>query len=106
MKPMTGEIGKWEIDGKQVGGFRGWTVAIRTKPPIKSRVVAEVFWVLEEINTDKVIASFYREGNGTLNLICEREVIIRLPENYPLDELILSPIEMTFEEDFDWRELD
>lgn len=102
MQQMTGEIGKWVIDGKQVGGFRNWTVFVHIEPPIRSRVIASGFWMLKQINTDKVTASFYYEDNG-LKLVCEREAIIHLPEDYPLDKLILTPIEMTFEEEFDWR---
>ena len=104
MKPMTGEIGKWVVDGKQVGGFRAWTARVRIQPPIKSRVIAEGFWVLEEINTDKVKASFYCENGDSLKLVSEREAILHLPENYELDKLILTPVEMTFGEDFDWRD--
>ena len=99
---MTGEIGKWVIDDKQVGGFRAWTAFVQTKPPTKSRVIASGFWMLNKINTDKVMASFYYEDDG-LKLICEREAIIHLPKEYPLDKLVLMPVEMTFEEDFDWR---
>ena len=104
MKPLIGEIGKWVIDGKQVGGFRNWTVFVQIKPPIKSRVIASGFWMLNKINTDRVIASFYYEDNDKLNLVCEREAIVHLPEDYPLDKLVLIPVEMTFEEDFDWRD--
>lgn len=99
---MVGEIGKWIIDGKQVGGFRAWTAFVQIKPPIKSRVIAAGFWMFEKSNTDKVTASFYWEDDG-LNLVCEREAIIHLPEDYPLDKLVIQPVEMTFEEDFDWR---
>lgn len=105
MRQMAGEIGKWVVDGKQVGGFRGWTVFVQTVPPIRSRVIAAAFWVLEEINTDKVVASFYREDGDSLKLICKREANIKLPKDYELDKLIIKPVEMTFEEDFDWREI-
>ena len=104
MQPMTGEIGKWVIDGKQVGGFRNWTAFVQIKPPIKSWVWASGFWMLNKINTDRVIASFYYEDDDSLKLVCEREAILHLPESYPLDELVIEPVEMTFEEDFDWRE--
>lgn len=106
MQPMTGEIGKWVIDGKQVGGFRNWTAFVQIVVPIKSWVIAAGFWMLEEINTDKVLASFYYEENDKLNLLCEREATIHLPKSYPLDKLVVIPVEMTFEEEFDWRELD
>lgn len=101
---MTGEIGKLVLDDKQVGGFRNWTVFIKTAPPIKSRVIASGFWMLEKINTDKVLASFYYEDANSLILVCERETTIHLPEDYAMDELILTPVEMTFEKDFDWRD--
>ena len=104
MKPMAGEIGKWVVDGKQVGGFRGWTAFVQPEPPARSRIIASGFWMLEKINTNKVIASFYFEGAVGLKLIHERESIIHLPEDYPLDKLVLMPVEMTFEEEFDWRE--
>lgn len=101
---MAGEIGKWVIDGKQVGGFRGWTAIVELTPPVHSKVIASGFWMLEKINTDKVMASFYyQEEENSLMLICEREAIIHLPEDYPLDKLVIEPVEMTFEEDFDWR---
>lgn len=101
---LIGEIGKWIIDGKQVGGFRNWTTFVHYKPPIKSRVIASGFWMLEEIKTDKVIALFYYEEDGEYKLVCEREAIIHLPEDYLLDKLIVRPVEMTFGEDFDWRD--
>lgn len=104
MQPMIGEIGKWVIDSKQVGGFRNWTTFVHIVPPIKSWVIASGFWMLNKINTDKVVASFYYEDNDKLNLICEREAIIHLPEDYPLDKLVIQPVEMTFGEDFDWRD--
>ena len=49
VQPMTGEIGKLELDGEQVGGFRGWTTIIhfasrdengKLVPPGYSYVVA------------------------------------------------------------------
>lgn len=101
---MIGEIGKWMINGKQVGGFRNWTAIVELTPPIHSKVIASGFWMLNKINTDKVIASFYYEEGDGLKLVCEREAIIHLPEDYPLDKLIIKPVEMTFEEDFDWRD--
>ena len=104
MKAMIGEIGKWMIGGEQVGGFRNWTVRVRTQPPIKSRVIASGFWMLNKINTDKVLAFFYCEDNGGLNEVCKREAIIHLPEEYPLDKLVIQSVEMTFEEEFDWRD--
>ena len=103
MKPMIGEIGKWVIDGKQVGGFRNWTAFVQIVPPIKSWVIVSGFWMLEKINTDRVIVSFYYQEDDSLSLVCEREAIIHLPEDYPLDKLVLTPVEMTFEEEFDWR---
>jgi len=104
MKPMTGDIGKLTLDGKQVGGFRNWTVFIHLKPPIKSRVVASGWWMLEKVNTNKLVANFYAEDAGKLQLIREGEVIINLPPDYALDTLIVEPVEITFEEDFDWRD--
>ena len=103
MKPMIGEIGKFVLDGKQVGGFRNWTVFVQTVPPIKSWVVASGFWLLEQLPTDRVIACFYAEGQKELFLIRSEEAIIKLPDKYDLDILIIEPIEMTFEKDFDWR---
>ena len=101
---MTGEIGKLTLDGKQVGGFRNWTAFVQIKPPIKSWVIASGFWMLEKVNTNKLHADFYAEDNGELQLIKEGEVIVNLPLDYALDTLIVEPIEMTFEQDFDWRE--
>ena len=101
---MTGEIGKLTLDGKQVGGFRNWTTFVQIKPPIKSWVIASGWWMLEKTDTNKLIASFYAEGAGKLQLIREGEVIIDLPPDYALDTLIVEPIKMTFETDFDWRE--
>ena len=103
---MTGEIGKLVLDGKLIGGLRAWTARVRTQPPIRSRVIADGFWMLETINTDKVMASFYYDNGGKLDLVCQKEAIIHLPADYPLDKLLLIPIELTFEEDFDWRELE
>lgn len=104
MRMMTGEIGKLIIGDKQVGGFRGWTAIVYKEPIFHSIVVASGFWMLETINTDKVMASFYCEDDDELELVCEREAIIKLPESYPLDKLVIKPVEMTFEEDFDWRD--
>jgi len=103
MQPMIGEIGKLVLDGKQVGGFRNWTTFVQIVPPIKSWVIASAFWMEERVSADKVMASFYCEDSGKLKLVCEREATLHLPEEYPLDELVLIPVKMTFEEDFDWR---
>ena len=104
MKPLTGEIGKLALDGKQVGGFRNWTAFVQIKPPIKSWVIASGFWMLSKTNTDKVMASFFCQDGDTLKLICKREAVVHLPETYPLDKLVIKPTEITFEEDFDWRD--
>ena len=103
MQEMTGEIGKWVVDGKQVGGFRNWTVFVHYKPPIKSWVIASGWWMLEKVNTNKLIASFYVEDAGKFQLIREGGVIVNLPPDYALDTLILEPMKMAFETDFDWR---
>ena len=101
---MTGEIGKFILDGKQVGGIRNWTVFIQIKPSIKSRVEASGWWMLEKVNTNKLHAEFYAEGAGVLDLIKEGEVIVDLPPDYALDTLIIKPLKINFETDFDWRE--
>ena len=106
MQPLTGEIGKWVVDGKQVGGFRAWTVFVNYKPPARSWVIAAGFWMLSKINTSKVIASFYYEDGDSLKLAYKRDANINLPKDYELDKLIIKPVKMTFEEDFDWRELE
>ena len=103
---LTGEIGKLVIDGNQVGGLRGWTVFVETKPPIRSWVTAAGFWMRKIIETDKVLASFYRKDeSGELKLVCERMATIKLPESYPFDVVVPIVVELTFDEDFDWRKL-
>ena len=104
MKPLTGEIGKLTLDGRQVGGIRNWTAFVQIKPPTKSWVIASGYWILEKVNTNKLQAEFYSEGAGVLNLIKEGEVIVNLPPDYALDTLIVEPLTMTFKTDFDWRE--
>ena len=104
MKPMTGEIGKLILDDRQVGGIRNWTVFIQIKPPTKSRVIASGWWMFERVNTNKLTTEFYVEDVGVLRLIREKESIVNLPFEYALDILITEPLELTFEEAFDWRE--
>lgn len=104
MNRMTGEIGKLILDGKQVGGFRNWTAIVELTSPVHSKVIASGYWMLEKVNTDRLIAKFYAEGAGKLQLIREEEVSINLPPDYALDTLIPEPMKMEFEHDFDWRE--
>ncbi len=106
MNIMAGEIGKWMVGDRQVGGFRGWTAIIYKDPPLRSIVRASGFWMLEEVDTLKMVAFFYGEEGEGLKLVRKREAIVNLPANYELDKLILESVEMTFEEAFDWRELE
>jgi len=100
---MTGEIGKFVLHGEQVGGFRNWTALVQTVPPIRSRVIASGFWMFRKVNIDRMIAFFY-SGEPSFELVLEKEATIKLPDDYPLDRLVISPIEMTFDDDFDWRD--
>jgi len=103
---LTGEIGKLVIDGVQVGGLRGWTVFVETKPPIRSWVTAAGFWMRRIIETDKVEASFYRKTeSGELKLVYESMATIKLPKSYPFDVVVPEVVKLTFDVDFDWREM-
>lgn len=101
---LCGEIGKLELDGVEVGGFRGWTVFVHTEPPIHSWVVMTGYWLFQRVY-GKVTASFFGEDdNGNMALVCQREATIELPDEYSLNEMILDPATLTFDEEFDWRE--
>lgn len=103
MKPLIGEIGKFVLDGKQVGGFRNWTTFVQTESPIKSWVIASGWWMLERVNTNHFEAVFYTIDEDEPFEIYRKEAIIKLPEDYSLDKLVIQPIEITFPQDFDWR---
>ena len=98
---LCGEIGKLVVDGEQVGGFRGWTVFVETKPPVCSWVMVAGYWLFKRID-GKVRASFY-SGEDQLELIYESDASIELPDEYPLDKMILDPVKISFERKFDWR---
>ena len=101
---LTGEIGKLELNGKEVGGFRGWTVFVHFEPPIHSWVMLTGYWLFKRIY-GPVKALFYSEDDhGNLRLVREYEVTIELPDEYPLDEMILDPVKLSFDKEFDWRE--
>jgi len=102
---LTGEIGKIVQDGKQVGGIRGWTVFVQTKPPIYSYVVAAGYWMTEKIASKVVTVEFYSQENGAMNLVCDKEGTLELPEEYVLDKLILETLKITFKDNFDWRKI-
>lgn len=99
---MVGAIGTFTVNGKQVGGFRGWTVFVETLEPVHSWVVAAGWWLFEKINCPVTATFFSEEGEGMEPLRVE-EVILELPEHYILDKLLLFPLKMTFDRKFDWR---
>lgn len=103
MKKMTGEWGKFSLNGEQIGGFKHWT-AIIVKSPLSSRVIASQFWMFKKVDTNRLKAEFYAEKDDDLKLIRSEDAIINLPE-YTLDKMITRPIEITFENAFDWRSL-
>lgn len=100
MKILTGEIGKLSINGKQVGGFRNWRVVI-DRDTRKTDIYTTSYWMLEKPDTN-MTASFYAELNKRLKIVKEGEVILNLPDNYPLGTNIKTPLKMSFKEGTSW----
>ena len=64
-KPMTGEVGTFEINGEQIGGVRGWVTYVELKPPIHSYVMAAGFWIVRPIETNRVTLRYRIRINKT-----------------------------------------
>lgn len=101
MRRMTGEIGKLSLKGEQIGGFKYWTAIVQKKPPY-TRVIASKFWMFNKPDTDKLTASFYYDTGDDLKQVLEKEVTVKLPEQFELGKMIISPLTMVFEDGFNW----
>ena len=100
MKPMTGEIGKLSLGGKQVGGFKYWT-AIQNRNSLQTVVRASKFWMLEEVESNKFDAEFYSHNpDDKLKLVYSAPVTVDLP-HYELDKMMSHVIEINLGV-FDW----
>ncbi len=100
MKPMTGEIGKLSLNGKQVGGFKYWT-AIQNRNSLETKVIASRFWLLKKVNGDKLQAEFYSHiPEGELQLVYSADAKINFPE-YELNKMESKTIEIDLGK-FDW----
>ena len=100
MKPMTGEIGKLSLSGKQVGGFKYWT-AIQNRDSLQTHVIAPRFWMLQEISTNKLEADFYSHNfNDKLELVYSANVTVSLPK-YEVGKMMSKRIDMDLGT-FDW----
>jgi hypothetical protein len=80
MKLMTGEIGKLELNGEQVGGFKYWT-AIQNRDTNETKVIASKFWTLRKLDNGKYTAEFYSRVEDKLELIYKAPVEIEFPEH-------------------------
>ena len=101
MRRMTGEIGKLSLNGEQIGGFKYWTAMVQKKPPY-TRVVASKFWIFKKPETNNITAGFFYDTGDDLKQVLEKEVTIKLPEKYELGTMMVSPLEMVFEDSFNW----
>ena len=90
----SGTIGKLEIDGKQVGGFRDWRIDVLVYGGDKSKTtaLAESYWMFEKVKT--ATATFYFSLEGDLVIANQHLVNLELPENYALNKLIQAPLRM------------
>lgn len=88
-----GQIGTIFDGNKQIGGFTGWCIEVRIEGKAKTYISASGFWMLEK-PPDKVMAKFYQILDNDLVLANERLVSLSLPDEYPLDTLVRTSIEM------------
>ena len=105
MKPMTGEIGTWLLGDKQVGGFKAWTVIVFTQPSPYTIIKASGYWVLETPLPSTLTSRFYALDGQFLDMFLEKESIVEIRKDSPLDTFILKPVEIKFPNNFDWRNL-
>lgn len=91
----TGIIGKLEIDGRQVGGFKDWEIDVAIRRGNSSTTItAESYWLFERVKT--ATATFYFNLNGELIIANQESVSLDLPEVYSLNKLIKAPLKMMF----------
>jgi len=92
-----GAIGKLEIDGRQVGGFRDWQIDVlfynRTRA--EAIAIAGNYWMFEKVE-GKLLATFYFSINGELIMANQSLVNPELPKQYTLNKLIQAPLKMVF----------
>ena len=94
----SGIIGKLEIDGKQVGGFRDWLIDVLVyKDKSKTTAIADSYWMFRKVK--EVVATFYFSLDGELVVANQSLVTLQLPNEYALNKRIQAPLEMVFNGD-------
>lgn len=96
----AGEIGTFEFQGKQIGGFLDWHIDTFTEKTdgIKAKTLskAQSFWMLDDCATNEFEASFFQKHGDKLILIQKAKVRVTFPSIYHLDMWERKPIEMAF----------
>ena len=103
LRSSSGKLGILKLDGRQVGGFLDWEIQISLYSTIRGNTrvsklqkwtaTARKFWMLEQVTPDRLQAIFYC-FNGDLRQVSQNQVTVRLPNIYPLREMINKPLVM------------
>ncbi len=99
-----GEIGTINKDGKQVGGFRDWTLDViveeittgihRDYISQKVKAHAKRFWLLEPIGTDKYMCIFYQHLGDDIIPLFQNELKVNIPNGIEIDKYVDTQLEM------------
>ena len=106
MHQSSGEIGTILQDGKQIGGFKPWTIILilneldRTQGKEYKKALttskSQQFWLFEE-PTGELTAQYFTLVKGTLVMVSQSKVKIIFPE-YELNKMINHPLEIIWTE--------
>ncbi|MDD5510915.1 MAG: hypothetical protein PHI12_08895 [Dehalococcoidales bacterium] len=102
MRPSNGEVGVLLQDGRQIGGFMGWSIILLLNSKEKQdgreykkssvRAKAQKFWLFEK-PTGEITAKYYGLVEDTLAIISQSKIEADFGE-YELNKMIPRMLEM------------